>query len=313
MADYLNTKGQLVDPAKVVLTASTSEAYSFLFKLLGDSGSSFLVPAPGYPLLDHLLRLEGMELIPYPLRMAVDWPVDLRRTEKTVNSACRGLVVVNPHNPTGTFLSCKDQEALGNICDKKQIAYIADEVFADYGYLGEFFKPWVPNNTLSFRLGGLSKSVGLPQLKLSWIILDGPSSLLDECQNRLELVADTYLSVNTPVQLALKDLLAFAPLFQKQLIDRVMNNRRFLAQELQSLDKAKLWPAQGGWYALVEITEKDAREEQIVLDLLEKYQVLVQPGAFYDFPVGCFLVLSLLPIPTVFQEGVARFKKYIKG
>jgi len=313
VADYLNAKGQKVDPAQVVLTASTSEAYSYLFKLLGDSGSSFLVPIPGYPLLDHLLRLEGMERVPYPFQTKSHWPVDLVQTEKAVDSACRGLVVVNPQNPTGAFLGARDQEALGRLCEEKQLSYISDEVFADFAYSGGAFKPWVPKNTLSFRLGGLSKSLGLPQLKLSWIILDGPAKLLAECRERLELVADTYLSVNTPVQQALKELLKFASPFQKQLLDRVLSNRRFLAERLKGTDKGLLWPAQGGWYALAEVKEKGIRDEQCVLDLLEKHRVLVQPGGFDDFPEGCFMVLSLLPKGDIFEEAVDRIGRYLES
>jgi alanine-synthesizing transaminase len=312
VADYLGTKGQRVVPERLVLTSSTSEAYSFLFKLLGDSGSGFLAPTPGYPLLEHLLRLEGMEMIPYPFQTALDWPVELERVRQAVSSACRGLVVVNPHNPTGAFLRSKDQEALGELCEKNQLAYISDEVFADYAYPGLVFKPWAPMNTLSFRLGGLSKALGLPQLKLSWIILDGPTKLLNECQDRLELIADTYLSVNTPVQLALPHLLEFAPNFQKQLFGRILANRGFLKEKLQGISKARLWQAQGGWYALLEVIEKSAKDEKIVLDLLENHEVLVQPGTFYDFPERCFLVLSLLPMPEIFEEGVNRIQNYLR-
>jgi len=312
VADYLRAKGQPVDQDRVVLTASTSEAYSFLFKLLGDSGSGFLVPTPGYPLLEHLLRLEGMEMLPYSFQTAENWPVDLEQTYQATTSACRGLVVVNPHNPTGAFLRREDQEALEDLCEKNHLAYISDEVFADFAYPGRVFKPWIPLKTLSFRLGGLSKSLGLPQLKLSWIILDGPAELLNEGRDRLELIADTYLSVNTPVQLALGDLLKFAPVFQKQLMERVLGNRKKLEEKLRALGQVRLWPAQGGWYALVEIKEKGLRDDRVVVDLLKKYQVLVQPGAFYDFSEGQFLVLSLLPRPEEFQEGVARIAGYFE-
>ena len=313
VADYLKTKGQLVDPEKVVLTASTSEAYSFLFKLLGDPGNSFLVPTPGYPLLDHLLRLEGMEMVPYSFRTAPDWPVDLAQAAQAVDSSCRGLVVVNPHNPTGAFLSGGDQEALGDICEKNRLAYISDEVFSDYRYPGCDFHPLVPKNILSFRLGGLSKSLGLPQLKLSWILMEGPNELLEECRDRLELIADTYLSVNTPVQLVLGDMLKFAPHFQKQLMDRVLGNRKFLEKEFSGIDQARLWPAKGGWYALVEVKEKEALDEQIVVGLLKEHGVLVQPGGFYDFSEGCFLVLSLLPEAALFQEGVCHIIEFLKS
>lgn len=310
VADYLKTKGQVVDPGRIVLTASTSEAYSFLFKLLGDPGSSFLVPTPGYPLLEHLLRLEAMKMVSYPFQTRIDWPVDLEKTEQAADADCRGLVIVNPHNPTGAFLGQKDQEALGTLCEKNQWAYISDEVFADYAYPGQVHKPWVPARTLSFRMGGLSKSLGLPQLKLSWILLDGPPTLLEECQDRLELIADTYLSVGTPVQLALADLLRFAPVFQKKLMNRVLGNRKLLEERLRNLSGIRLWPAQGGWYALVEITEKDTQDDQVVLNLLKKHQVLVQPGIFYDFQEGCFLVLSLLPRPEDFLEAVSRMVNY---
>lgn len=312
VADYLNSRGQRVDPDQVILTASTSEAYSYLFKLLGNAGDSFLVPTPGYPLLDHLLHLEGLELVPFPFKTAPGWPVDWEHLEKAPNPRCKGLVVVNPHNPTGTFLSDGDQKALGKLCEDRQWAYISDEVFADCTYPGQGFKPWAPAGTLSFRLGGLSKSLGLPQLKLSWIVLDGPQGLLKECHERLELIVDTYLSVNTPVQLALKDLLGFAPAFQKQLLDRVLENRGYLAEKLEGRVDSVLWPAQGGWYALVEVKGKKANDEKIVLELLEKQGVLVQPGLFYDFPQGCFLVLSLLPRTEVFQEGVVRMKTYLE-
>ncbi len=312
LADYLNAKGQKVAMENIVLTASTSEAYSYLFKILGNPGNCFLVPTPSYPLLEHLLRLEGLELVPYFLQTLANWPVDRDRLEKAAPEACKGLIVVNPHNPTGTFLSGQDVDSLGRLCEENQWAYISDEVFSDFTYPGHAFKPWTPSGSLSFRLGGLSKSLGTPQLKLSWILLDGPAKILDECRDRLELVADTYLSVNTPVQRALPDLLAFAPAFQKQLMARVLHHRQFLSEQLQGLGPAMVWPAQGGWYALVEIKGKRALDEPIVLELLEKHRVLIHPGSFYDFPEGCFLVLSLLPRPEVFQEGVVRIRKYLE-
>lgn len=316
VADYLNSKGQKIGPEKVVLTASTSEAYSYLFKLLGNPGNSFLVPVPGYPLLEHLIRLEAMTLVPFPFETAPDWPIDRGALEEAVDSKSRGLVVVNPNNPTGAFLNPGDQAYLESFCEKHHLAYISDEVFSDYGYSSENFTPWTPEGTLSFRLGGLSKSLGLPQLKLSWILLDGPEGLLRECYERLELIADTYLSVNTPVQTALKELLKFSPLFQRDLKKRLLANRTYLQERLDpSLPKsiAKLWPAQGGWYALVELVKEGIQEESLVLDFLEKEKVLVQPGGFYDFQKGRFLVLSLLPEQRVFQEGANRLQKYLSN
>lgn len=308
VADYLNSKGERVDPEKVVLTASTSEAYSFLFKLLADPGDSILVPTPGYPLLEHLGRLEGIEVLPYPFRLQEDWPVDLVQTRKAAGPRSKGLVVVDPQNPTGAFLSREDREALGGVCRERGLAFILDEVFSDYAYVPRT-RARTPEGVLSFRLGGLSKSLGLPQLKLSWVVLDGPQALLDECRDRFELICDSYLSVNTPVQRVLKDLLAFAPDFQGQLLKRVLSNRKLLAESLEGLSHLRLWPAQGGWYALVEIREGRKSEEEWVLELLQKDRVLVQPGGFYDFPEGRFLVMSLLVPSAAFQEAVGRIKR----
>ena len=311
VADYLKSNGQVVPEENILLTASTSEAYSFLFKLLADPGDSFLVPTPGYPLLDHLIHLEGAHWLPYSLKKELDWPVDWESLEKGAGPSAKGLVVVNPHNPTGTFLSASDQIKLGEFCRKRDMAYISDEVFGDYAYPGQGVPQSMPQDALSFRLGGLSKSLGLPQLKLSWVILDGPAELLNECRDRLDLIADTYLSVGTPVQLALKDLLAFAPPFQKQLMDRVLANRVYLEKAFQGSTLVKIWPAQGGWYALLEVVKEGERDGDLVMELLEKERVFVQPGSFYDFEEGCFLVLSLLPRPEIFQEGIRRMAGFL--
>jgi aspartate/methionine/tyrosine aminotransferase len=310
VAAYLRSKGQEVSPDNILLTSNTSEAYSYLFKLLADPGDSFLVPTPGYPLLDHLLRLEGVDLVPYSLKAEPHWPVDLRSLETAGQAGVKGLVVVNPHNPTGTFLSSWDQKALGKLCQQKDWAYISDEVFAEFAYPGETIPPWVPPQALTFRLGGLSKSLGLPQLKLSWVVLDGPGELLVEARERLELIADTYLSVGTPVQLALPELLAFAPNFQKQLLERVLSNRDHLLKSLKDSPSVKIWPAQGGWYALLEVLGPGEKDDEWVIQLLDQEQVSIQPGGFYDFGTGCFLVLSLLPQPEVFQEGIGRMIRF---
>lgn len=311
VADYLGSKGQKADPQNILLTASTSEAYSFIFKLLGNPGDSFLVPTPGYPLLEHLTRLDSVEPLPYSLKMEAGWPVDLDHLQSSIQSGTKGLVTVNPHNPTGHFLSPEDQKSILKLCQKHSIAYISDEVFADFDYSGKN-RPFVPaQEVLSFRLGGLSKSLGLPQVKLSWVVLSGPEKQLVECRERLELIADTYLSVNTPIQWALKDLLLFSKSFQKQVLERVLKNREVLETTLKSLPYAKMLPAEGGWYALVEVTQPDFSDEQVVLELLERKGVLVHPGGFYDFPKGCFLVLSLLPLVKTFEEGAGRLAELL--
>ncbi len=304
--EYLENKGQTVQVENILLTASTSEAYSYLFKLLADPGDSFLVPTPGYPLLDLLIQLEGLKLVNYSLKTESLWPIDWSRLERVVNHRPRGLIVINPHNPTGSFMSHNNQKNIGDFCRIHDLAYISDEVFADYLYPGQTIPQVIPEDVLSFRLGGLSKSLGLPQLKLSWIILNGPHSLLAECRKRLELIADTYLSVGTPVQLALKELFLFAPNFQKQLMKRILTNRTYLIETFKGIEIVKVWPAQGGWYALLEILKVGQRDDDWVIELLKKDRVFIHPGGFYDFEKGCFLVLSLLPEPNIFCEGVNR-------
>jgi aspartate/methionine/tyrosine aminotransferase len=312
LAKYLSVQGQKVDPQNLVLTASTSEAYSYLFKLLGNPGDSFLVPIPGYPLLDHLLHLEGLELNPYSFQVHPDWPIDKTRFEASITPRTKGIITINPHNPTGAFLSENDQQVLLNLCEKFSMAYLSDEVFSDFAYSGQPQRIQNPK-VLTFRLGGLSKSLGLPQLKLSWIEILGPDKLVEECKERLELIADTYLSLNTPVQVALEDLLAFAPDIQNQIKTRLLNNRNKLEKVLSHLQGVRGWPAQGGWYALVEVLREGAKDDELVIQLLKKHQVLVQPGGFYDFPTGCFLVISLLPQPDIFEAGVIQLRQFFEN
>jgi alanine-synthesizing transaminase len=312
VAAYLNTKGEAAEPENIVLTASTSEAYSYLFKLFGNPGDSFLVPTPGYPLLDHLGALEGVELIPYALNPQPDWPMDIDALAKQIKPNTKGFLTINPHNPTGTSLSATDQNKMTGLCQKHDLVAISDEVFRDYFYTPETSPAWVPENVLSFRLGGLSKSLGLPQLKLAWMLLQGPSKSVAACKQRLELIADTYLSVNTPVQTILPQLFSFAPAIQKQILDRIHSNRDFLSQVLSRVSKAKLWPSHGGWVALIELFQKSKNDESLALDLFQKKRVLVHPGGFYDFPSDrCFWVLSLLSQPEIFEAGALRLEKYL--
>jgi len=310
VAEYLKRQGQQASAENLVLTASTSESYSYLFKLLCDPGDSVLVPTPGYPLLEHLGRLEGIELLPYSLLKAPDWPLNWKSLESALQPNTKAIVLVNPHNPTGSVLGAKDLEKLGVFCRDKKISLISDEVFSDYLYPGQTIHRIDLDGILTFRLGGLSKSLGLPQLKLSWTALEGPDGTVAECRERLELIADTYLSVNGPVQWALRDLLDFAPSFRKQVLQRVLANREFLVQKLGQMEMVVVWPAQGGWYALVEWLGKDL---DLVEALLDREKVLIQPGGLYDFAEGCFLVVSLLPQPRIFQDGVIRLESFLKG
>ncbi len=311
---YLGARGEKVTAENIILTSSTSEAYSYLFKLLANPGDSILVPAPGYPLLDHLTRMDGVRTIPYPLFPKPGWPVDLKSLEASVQPHSRLIAFVNPNNPTGCYLKSPEYQFFSQICQKHQMALLLDEVFFEFSYAKVLtFQP-LDSDTLTFRLGGLSKSLGLPQLKLSWISLHGPEKLLEECRDRLEFIADTYLSVNTPVQLGLKKLLETAPSFQKQLLDRVQGNRALLETCLNGREKlAQVWPAEGGWYALVGLKDCPQDEESFIIQLIEKQKVLVQPGSFYDFPSGFFLVVSLLPEKEIFKEGLKRLIRQLSS
>ncbi len=314
LAAYLNARGEKAKPENILLTSCTSEAYSYLFKLLADPGDNILIPHPGYPLMEHLTRMDGLLAVPYPLLPKSGWPLDRGALEAAVQTNTRLVTFVNPHNPTGSFLKPGDYQFLSGLCQRRRIPLLLDEVFSEYGYT--LAPPFKPDNsdTLIFRLGGLSKSLGLPQLKLSWITLQGPEDLLRECRNRLELIADTYLSVNTPVQCGLKKLLEIGPSFQKQLLDRVLKNRSHLVSSLKGQETTStLWPSEGGWYSLVELKNCPLSEEDFIVQLLEKERVLVQPGGFYDFSSGFFLVISLLPEKEIFEEGIKRLIHFLSS
>ena len=314
LAEYLRRKGKRIEASQIVLTSSTSEAYSYLFKLLANPGENFLIPTPGYPLLDHLLRLEALQPLPYPLSPEPGWPLDLNAVSSKITPETRGLVVITPHNPTGSALKPREEESLRGICSQNHCALIMDEVFSDYIYGAPPQQDsGHSERVLTFKLGGLSKSLGLPQLKLSWILLDGPQETLRECREKLEFIADAYLSVNTPVQLGLRKLLETAPFFQEQVMERLTANRLFLGRELGRLkNKARLWPSEGGWYALVEILGSPVRDTQLALELLQKERVFVHPGEFYDFSRGTFWVLSLLPRKDAFEEGTRGICRYLE-
>jgi alanine-synthesizing transaminase len=273
---------------RVILTASTSEAYSWLFKLLCDAGDEVLVPRPSYPLFDYLAALENVTVRPYHLRYHEGWFVDLddiRITERT-----RAIVVVNPNNPTGSYLKPAELDALVALARKHDLAIISDEVFSDYAMEEGGVRSLVDvEGAVTFCLNGLSKLVGLPQMKLGWMIVNDSAA-----RERLELIADTYLSVGTPVQCGLGKLLALKSSVQGQILARVRGN-------LTRMKGAR--HVEGGWYAILQ-APRTKSEEQWTLDLLEEHNVLVQPGYFYDFEQEAFLVLSLLTPGEVFQEGL---------
>jgi aspartate/methionine/tyrosine aminotransferase len=298
--------GVEVSSEAIVLTASSSESYSFLFKLLCDPGDVVLVPTPSYPLFEDLARLEGVATRAYPLAFDGAWHVDFGRLD--VRGA-RALVVVSPNNPTGSFVARADWQRLDALAADAGAAVVVDEVFADYPLSpGADALPTVLAATpraLTFVLGGLSKSCALPQLKLGWMVARGPAPQVAEALARLDLIADTYLSVGTPVQLALPRLLAIGAGLRERVQARVVRNRAALAAALGPRSPCTLLPTEAGWSALLRVPAA-LDDEAWALLLLERDRVLVHPGYLFDLPGGTFLVLSLLPDPARFDEGVRR-------
>jgi aspartate/methionine/tyrosine aminotransferase len=300
-------RGVRVSADRILLTASTSEAYAFLFKLLCDAGDDVLIPRPGYPLFELLSRLESVQVRPYSLAYDGEWHLAISAVEAALTPRTRAIVVVSPNNPTGSFLKRDEAEALQDLCARKGIALVADEVFADYSFGPDPRRASSlagDGPALAFALGGLSKSCGLPQLKLGWVAVSGPAALREQAMARLELVADTFLSVGTPVQHAAPWLLGRLAELQAPIAARVRENLEGLQERLGHDAKATLLRPEGGWAAVLRVPAT-VPEEDLVLRLLESRGVLCHPGYFFDFPGEAFLVVSLLPPPAVFRAGVA--------
>jgi alanine-synthesizing transaminase len=308
-ADYAR-RGIEIRADRIALTASTSEAYSLLFKLLcAPSGDRVLVPVPSYPLFDHLTRLDGVTAVPYRLEYHGRWVVDWDSVDAAWSSDVRAVLAVSPNNPTGSMLTPVEMRDFAGRCARGDVALILDEVFADY-HLQESTAAAVRSDepgspALLFRLGGLSKSAGLPQVKLGWIGIEGPDALVQPALDRLALVCDTYLSVSTPVQVASGALIARGAAVRKQIAERVSGNYVTLRELARPHPSVDVLHADGGWSAVVRIPSTRS-EEEMVLYLLEHDAVLVHPGFFFDFSHEAFLVLSLLPEPDTFREGVRR-------
>jgi alanine-synthesizing transaminase len=305
-ADFAR-RGCALPADRVFLTASTSEAYAFLFKLLADPGDEILVPRPGYPLFEFLAGLESVSVGSYALAYDGEWHLDLPALRAAVRPCTRAIVVVNPNNPTGAFLKLDERRALEQLCAERSLALISDEVFADFAFEpGAFRAGSVAKGgpALAFALGGLSKSCALPQLKLAWTAVTGPEPLVAEALARLEVVADSYLSVSTPVQVAAPELLARREELQRPILDRTRANLSCLRARLGGSPATLLEP-EGGWYAVVRVPATLGEEERVTR-LLEQQDVLVHPGYFFDFPHEAYLVLSLLTPEDDFAEGTAR-------
>ena len=307
--DYAR-RGAPMDPDSIVLSASTSESYSWLFKLLCNPGESVLVPQPSYPLFEHLTRLEGLHMSAYDLQYHGRWEIDLHSIAAAPQTT-RALLLVSPNNPTGSYVSAGELDAVIAVCRERRWALIADEVFADYA-LDEptpITEIAARADVLSFTLGGASKSLGLPQVKLGWIVVGGPRLERDEALIGLELIADMFLSVGTPVQVAAPELLHRGAEIRAAIHDRVKKNlgrAREIAQRYLSCEVLRV---EGGWSAPVRVPATRG-EEALMLDLLQQERILVHPGYFFDFPHEAFIVISLLPEESIFAEAFTRILRF---
>jgi len=306
VSKYYAQRGVGVDPSRILLTASTSEAYAYLFKLLADPGDEILVPRPSYPLFEFLAAMESVHIRQYPLRHDGVWHVDFEALEQAAGPRARAIVVVNPNNPTGSFLKRQEWARLEEFAAARRIAILSDEVFSDFALAPDPTRVATlaaGGDALTFSMSGLSKIAGLPQVKLGWIVAAGPRH--SSAVNGLEWIADTYLSVATPVQVALPRLLQAGDAVRAQILKRTRANLDFLRRAIGSGSPCQMLNVEGGWYAILQVP-RTRSEEQWALDLLANHDVLVQPGFFYDFDSEAFLVLSLLPPPQVFQKGLAQ-------
>jgi aspartate/methionine/tyrosine aminotransferase len=298
----------LVPVERILLTASSSEAYGFLFKLLANPGDEVLTPRPSYPLFDFLAALDSVRVVQYPLVYEGGWAIDFEALAARISPRTRAIVIVNPNNPTGSFLKKIELSQLAALCRTHGVAIISDEVFSEYGFEDDPAR--VPSligveDVLTFSLSGLSKVSGLPQMKLGWIVTSGPEAMRKQAFDRLELIADTYLSVGAPVQWAAASLLASREEIQSQILVRARANLALLRNKIGPGSPWQVLNVEGGWYAVIQAPRIHS-EEEWVLTLLAEDNVLVQPGFFYDFEKEAFLVLSLLTPSEMFAEGIQR-------
>lgn len=314
-ADYAR-RGLAVPADRIMLTASTSEAYSLLFKILCDPDDEILIPRPGYPLFEHLARLEATVSQSYDLEYHARWSIDLAGLERKLTARTRAVVLVTPNNPTGSLAAPEELDAIAAMCAARGVAIIADEVFADYeitpGAAQRGAQVLARQDALIFGLGGLSKSAGLPQVKLGWIAVAGPDAEVRDALARLELAADTYLSVSTPVQVAAGKLLERGAAVRRQIQSRVVANYRELMGQAAAVPSCHALHADGGWYAVLRVPSL-CSEEDLVLELLTENGVLVHPGYFFDFPEvpgESSLIASLLAPESAFRSGVAAIFRH---
>ena len=296
--------GTSLDSERIILTTSTSEAYTYAFRLLCDPGDEVLIPTPSYPLFEYLAGLQDVKLVQYPLFYDHGWHIDFYALRQGIGPRTRAIILVNPNNPTGSYVSENETKELNAICGGHKLSLIVDEVFLDYS-LGDARPSFAFNDaSLTFTLSGISKVSGLPQMKLAWMAVSGPETVRAEALAKLEVIADTYLSMSAPVQLAAPTLLAQRKSIREQLMVRVGSNLSELDRQISGTAVNRLH-IEGGWYAVVRVPRVQS-DEELAISLLQQKDVLVQPGYFYDFADDGYLVLSLITPERTFREGLQR-------
>jgi aspartate/methionine/tyrosine aminotransferase len=300
-----------VDPERILLSSGTSEAYSHIFRLLCEAGDEILVPAPSYPLFEFLADLADIRLVPYPLLYDHGWQIDFASLRAALTPRSRAVLVVHPNNPTGSFVQPREAAELAEICAAREMAIVADEVFLDYASSAMSARTFALSDAaLTLTLSGLSKISLLPQMKLAWTVVNGPEAVVQTAVDRLEIIADTFLSPSTPVQLALPEFLSLRHSLQAQLQQRISANLSVLDGLLRESKSLARLDREGGWYAILRVPVT-ATDDDLTVALLERCSVLVHPGHFFNFARDGFLVLSLITPEQQFQEGLRRVQTFL--
>jgi aspartate/methionine/tyrosine aminotransferase len=302
---YYRDHGAAVDPAQIILTTSTSEAYSYLFRLLCDPGDEVLIAQPSYPLFDFLAVLDDVRLTPYALFYDHGWHLDIEAVRQSITPRTRAIALVHPNNPTGHFTKAHERAQLETLCVEHNLALILDEVFLDYAFHPAQAKSFAvgPHPALTFVLSGLSKIAVLPQMKAAWIAAFGPDEALKQSLTRLEIIADTFLSMNAPIQHALPHWLAHRHTMQRQISARTAKNLHLLNTMLAEQSLITRLEVEAGWYAVLRIPAI-RRDEEAAIELIRKEGVFTHPGYFFGFSGDGWLVVSLLTPENDFQTGI---------
>jgi aspartate/methionine/tyrosine aminotransferase len=312
VAQYYAERGAAVSNEDIFLTTSTSEAYSYVFRTLCSPEDELLIPEPSYPLFEFLADIQDVRLARYPLVYDYGWQIDFHSLGQAITPRTRGVIVVHPNNPTGNFCRPEEMRKLNEICAARKIAIIADEVFLDFAMKGNKPATFAANPiALTFTLSGLSKICGLPQMKASWLILSGPEPYKTESLSRLEVIADTYLSMNAPIQLAIPVFLEQRHAFQKQLLARANENLTELDKQIARQQSCRRLEVEGGWNAVIRVPPIRSGDE-LALELLATKGVYVHPGHFYDFPASGFMVVSLITPALAFANGIERLLSMLR-